>query len=51
MAGYAINCIHVYLQYKNTQKIYETRMWDNAQCHGRPAQHRLHPLLKAAKFG
>jgi len=26
-------------------------MWANAQCDGRPAEYRWHPLLNAAKFG
>jgi len=26
-------------------------MWANAQRDGRPAEHRLHPLFNAAKFG
>ena len=26
-------------------------MWANAQCDGRPAEHRWHPLFNAAKFG
>ena len=28
-----------------------TRMWANAQRHGRPAEHRWRPLFNAAKFG
>jgi len=28
-----------------------TRMWANAQRHGRPAEYRWHPLFNAAKFG
>ena len=28
-----------------------TRMWANAQRDGRPAEHRWHPVLNAAKFG
>jgi len=28
-----------------------TRMWANAQRHGRPAEYRWRPLLNAAKFG
>jgi len=28
-----------------------TRMWANAQRDSRPAEHRLHPLFNAAKFG
>jgi len=28
-----------------------TRMWANAQCDGRPAEHRWRPLFNAAKFG
>jgi len=27
------------------------RMWANAQCNGRPAKYRWHPLFNAAKFG
>jgi len=26
-------------------------MWANAQCDGRPAEYRWHPLFNAAKFG
>jgi len=26
-------------------------MWANAQCDGRPAEHRWRPLFNAAKFG
>jgi len=26
-------------------------MWANAQCDGRPAEHRWHPLFNAANFG
>ena len=29
----------------------KTKMWHNAQRDGRPAEHRWHPLLNAAKFG
>jgi len=29
----------------------ETRMWANAQCDGRPAECRWHPLLNATKSG
>jgi len=32
-------------------KIYETRMWANAQRDGRPAKYRWRPLFNAAKFG
>jgi len=32
----------------NTQ---QTSMWANAQCDGRPAEYRWHPLFNAAKFG
>jgi len=28
-----------------------TRMWANAQCDGRPAEYRWHPLFNGAKFG
>jgi len=28
-----------------------TRMWDNAQRDGRPAEYRWRPLFNAAKFG
>jgi len=28
-----------------------TRMWANAQCDGRPAEHRWRPLFNTAKFG
>jgi len=28
-----------------------TRMWANAQCEGRLAEHRWRPLFNAAKFG
>jgi len=28
-----------------------TRMWVNAQCDGRPAEHRWRPLFNAKKFG
>jgi len=28
-----------------------TRMWANAQHHGRPAEYKWRPLFKAAKFG
>jgi len=31
--------------------ILSTRMWANAQCDGRPAEYRWHPLFNAAKFG
>jgi len=31
--------------------LYPTRMWANAQCDGRPAEHRWRPLFNAAKFG
>jgi len=32
-------------------RLYETRMWANAQPDGRPAKHRWRPLFNAAKFG
>ena len=35
-------------KYRNRKK---TRMWANAQCDGRPAEHRWRPLFNAAKFG
>ena len=31
-------------------KLYKTRMWANAQHHGRPAEYRWRPLFNAAKF-
>jgi len=31
--------------------VMKTRMWANAQPHGRPAEHRWRPLFNAAKFG
>ena len=34
-----------------TNNIIITRMWDNAQPDGRPAEHRWRPLFNAAKFG
>ena len=33
------------------RRIFETRMWANAQRDGRPAEHRWRPLFNAAKFG
>ena len=32
-------------------KVDLTRMWDNAQRDGRPAEHRWRPLFNTAKFG
>ena len=32
-------------------KIINTRMWENAQRDGRPAEYRWRPLFNAAKFG
>jgi len=34
-----------------TINLISTRMWANAQRHGRPAEHRWRPLFNAAKFG
>jgi len=34
-----------------TSRIFNTRMWTNAQRDGRPAEHRWRPLFNAAKFG
>jgi len=32
-------------------KTFQTRVWANAQCDGRPAEYRWRPLFNAAKFG
>jgi len=37
--------------YAEYAKYMQTRMWANAQCDGRPAEHRWRPLFNAAKFG
>jgi len=34
----------------NNEKV-QLQMWANAQCDGRPAEYRWHPLFNAAKFG
>jgi len=33
------------------EKQMKLEMWANAQCDGRPAEYRWHPLFNAAKFG
>jgi len=35
----------------HTVNLILTRMRANAQCDGRPAEYRWHPLFNAAKFG
>jgi len=35
----------------NSRKLFQTRMWANAQRDGRPAKYRWHPLFNAAKYG
>jgi len=40
------------ISHSTSHKTYKmTRMWDDAQRDGRPAEYRWHPLYKAAKFG
>jgi len=35
----------------NSVILYHTRMWTNAERHGRPAEYRWRPLFNATKFG
>ena len=37
--------------YRRVVIIITTKMWDNAQCDGRPAEYRWRRMLNAAKFG
>jgi len=46
---FSVNLLYNLLYNKTTTK--QTRMWPNAQCYGRPAEYRWHPLFNAAKFG
>jgi len=43
--------IYSRLAIQMTKNYINTRMWDNAQRDGRPAEHRWRPLFNAAKFG
>jgi len=48
---YIITIDLLYITGYTMRKIYNTRMWANAQRDGRPAEYRWRSLFNAGKFG